>query len=179
MGTSLAGAHLSSHKGSSYAGNGVLACHVLRGQEAELDAPLLQCLQATISCGNLTFRLLPRVHGLFWPKPWPLLFHGVIWQKDSLRVNSIVAICAAIDEKTVGPQLLITLHTPCHHSLSAAVHVPVAHTAHQERVLHRGMYDSVEAIMAWHIDSYEKLKPYDFIIHGCVDNIYTTAACVT
>ena len=26
----------------------------------------------------------------------------------------------------------------------------------------------------WHIDSYEKLKPYGYIVHGCVDGGYTT-----
>ena len=50
----------------------------------------------------------------------------------------------------------------------------MAHTARQERVLHRGMYDSAEVIMTWHTDTYEKLKPHGFIVHGCVDGGYTT-----
>ena len=79
-----------------------------------------------------------------------------------------------MDDEAVGLQLLIPLNTPCHHGRSAVVHGPVAHTARQERVLHRGMYDHAEAMTTWHIDSYEKLKPYGFIVHGCVDGDYTT-----
>ncbi|KAK9918548.1 hypothetical protein WJX75_004894 [Coccomyxa subellipsoidea] len=46
---------------------------------------------------------------------------------------------------------------------------PDAHQARRERVIHRRMYDVHEAMVAWHIDSYEKLKMYGFYVHAGID----------
>ena len=77
IGRSSTEAHLSGDEGSSYAGNGVLACHVLRGQKAELDAPLLQRLRAITFLWQPDFQIL-WVQGLVWPHLWPSQSHDII-----------------------------------------------------------------------------------------------------
>ena len=37
--------------------------------------------------------------------------------------------------------------------------------------LHRRMYVSPGANFCWHIDDYDKLKPFGFSIHGCTDGL--------
>ena len=39
----------------------------------------------------------------------------------------------------------------------------------KHRLLHRRMYVSPGANFCWHIDGYDKLKPFGFSIHGCID----------
>jgi len=39
----------------------------------------------------------------------------------------------------------------------------------KHRCFHRRTYGSPGPNFAWHMDGYEKLKPYGFWIHGCVD----------
>lgn len=38
-----------------------------------------------------------------------------------------------------------------------------------KRRLHRRLYDSPGPNAVWHIDGYDKLKPYGICIHGCID----------
>ena len=40
---------------------------------------------------------------------------------------------------------------------------------HKKQALRRHKYSSRGPNWAWHIDGYDKLKPYDFPIHGCID----------
>ncbi len=37
------------------------------------------------------------------------------------------------------------------------------------RILHRRLYHNVGPNMTWHIDGYDKLKPFGICIHGCID----------
>ena len=39
----------------------------------------------------------------------------------------------------------------------------------KHRSLHRRMYVSPGANFCWHVDGYDKLKPFGFCIHGCID----------
>ena len=40
---------------------------------------------------------------------------------------------------------------------------------HKKQALRRRKYSSRGPNWAWHIDGYDKLKPYDFPIDGCID----------
>ena len=46
---------------------------------------------------------------------------------------------------------------------------PVGVDERRRRTLHRRQYLSLGPNYCWHIDGYDKLKPYGFPIHGCVD----------
>ncbi|KAK9819597.1 hypothetical protein WJX72_000124 [[Myrmecia] bisecta] len=60
-------------------------------------------------------------------------------------------------------------------------HDPEGTAARRERVLPRRTYNVTEPMVVWHIDSYEKLKPYGFYVHGGIDGgsnfvVYMTVA---
>ena len=46
---------------------------------------------------------------------------------------------------------------------------PIGCASRKSRRLSRRVYNSAGANSCWHADGYDKLKPYGFAIHGCVD----------
>ena len=46
---------------------------------------------------------------------------------------------------------------------------PVGVDARWRRILRRRLYYSKGPIWVWHLDGYDKLKPFGFEIHGCID----------
>ena len=46
---------------------------------------------------------------------------------------------------------------------------PVASATRKARYLHRRKYFSPGPNYCWHVDGYDKLKPYGLPMHGCID----------
>ena len=45
----------------------------------------------------------------------------------------------------------------------------------RQKRLRRQAYHSKGPNFIWHIDGYDKLKPYGFSVHGCIDGFFKTA----